>query len=210
MIVVADPKAIQKVLDTWSGNGPSIDQSPQFKRFGLTVDGPVRSIGYSDTAENTRHFAQSLDKAGAIGSMFVGMAAAKVDEPHPNPQLEVANEVLKLLPSLAKVIGKFDFLEGNLQVTQQGATPTRTSSTRSRLFAHRPQTKRRPPPRSPRIRPCRSPRFTNDPSIRINCCGKCRLIVNLTQIDYPFLLANLARRRLPRQVSPPSFSSSRI
>ena len=66
MIVGSDPKAIQKVLDTWSGNGPSIDQSPQFKRFGLTVDGPVRSIGYSDTAENTRHFAQSLDKAGAM------------------------------------------------------------------------------------------------------------------------------------------------
>ena len=55
--------------------------------------------------------------------MFVGMAAAKADKDHPNPQLETVNDLLKLLPSVAKVVGKFDFLEGNLQVTQQGADP---------------------------------------------------------------------------------------
>jgi hypothetical protein len=123
MIVGSEPKAAQKVLDAWSGKGPAIDQSPQFKRFGLTIDGPVRSISYSDSAENTRHIAQSLDKVGAIASMFVGMASAKVDKDHPNPQLETANELLKLLPSVAKVVGKFDFLEGKLQVTQQGTDP---------------------------------------------------------------------------------------
>jgi hypothetical protein len=123
MIIASDPKAVQKLLDTWSGNGPAIDQSPQFKRFGLTIDGPVRSISYCDTAESTRHIAQSIDKAGALASMFVGMAAAKADKDHPNKQLDTANDLIKLLPSVAKVVGKFDFLEGKLQVKQQGADP---------------------------------------------------------------------------------------
>jgi hypothetical protein len=137
MIVASDPKAVQKVLDAWSGKGPAIDQSPQFKRFGLTIDGPVRSISYCDTAENTRHIAQSIDKAGAIASMFVGMAAAKADKDHPNRDLDTANDLLKLLPSVAKVIRKFDYLEGKLQVKQQGAD--------SHIYIERSVTLVRPP-----------------------------------------------------------------
>jgi hypothetical protein len=123
MIIASEPKAAQRVLDTWSGKSPGIDQSAQFQRFGLKIDGPVRSVCYNDIAENIRNAAQSLDKAGAIASMFVGMAAAKSDKDHPKPELETANELLKLVPSVAKVVGKFDFLQGRLQVTQQGDDP---------------------------------------------------------------------------------------
>jgi hypothetical protein len=123
MIIGSEPKAVERLLDAWSGKSPGIDQSAQFQRFGVKIEGPVRAVGYNDVAENIRHAAQSLDKAGAVASMFVGMAAAKVDKDHPNPQIEVANELLKLVPSVAKVIGKFDFLEGRLQVTQQGDDP---------------------------------------------------------------------------------------
>jgi hypothetical protein len=123
MIIGSEPKAVERLLDTWSGKSPGIDQSAQFQRFGVKFEGPVRSVGYNDVAENIRHVAQSLDKAGVVASMFVGMAAAKVDKDHPNPQLETANDLLKLVPSVVKVVEKFDFLEGRLQVTQQGDDP---------------------------------------------------------------------------------------
>lgn len=123
MIVGSEPKAVERVLDAWSGKSPGIDQSAQFQRFGLKIDGPVRSVGYNDVAENIRNVARSLDKAGVVASMFVGMAAAKAEKDHPNPQLETANDLLKLVPSVVKVVEKFDFLEGRLQVTQQGDDP---------------------------------------------------------------------------------------
>ena len=120
MIIGSDPKAVQRVLDTWSDTSPGIDQSAQFQRFGLKIEGPVRSVCYSDVAENIRNAAQGLDKAGAMASMFVGIAAAKADKDHSNPELDTVNELLKLVPSVAKVVRKFDFLQGRLQVTQQG------------------------------------------------------------------------------------------
>jgi hypothetical protein len=123
MIIGSEPKAVERVLDTWNGKSAGIDQSAQFQRFGLKIEGPVRSVCYNDVAENIRNAAQSLDKVGAMVSMFVGIAAAKTDKDHPNPQLDAANELLKLVPSVAKVVGKFDFLEGRLQVTQQGDDP---------------------------------------------------------------------------------------
>jgi hypothetical protein len=120
LIIGSEPKAVQRVLDTWSGKSREIDQSAQFQRFGLKIEGPVRSVKYNDVAENIRNVARSLDKAGAIASMFVGMAQAKAEKDHPNPALETANDLLKLVPSIAKVVEKFDFLEGRLEVTQQG------------------------------------------------------------------------------------------
>jgi hypothetical protein len=123
MIIGSEPKAVQRLLDTWSGKAAGIDQSAQFQRFGLKIEGPVRSVSYNDVAENIRNAARSLDKAGAMASMFVGIAAAKTDKDHPNPQLDTVNDLLKLVPSVAKVVGKFDFLEGRLQVTQQGDDP---------------------------------------------------------------------------------------
>ena len=215
MIIGSEPKAVERVLDTWSGKSPGIDQSAQFQRFGLKIDGPVRSVGYNDVAENIRNAAQSLDKAGAVASMFVGMAAAKVDKDHPNPQLETANELLKLVPSVAKVVGKFDFLEGRLQVTQQGDDP--------HTYIQRSVTLVRPPAEGKRIAgavAAGTPMALNRSQLELSrqsgwTDGSARngptpdwlrpvrptpwLIVKPARIDYPFVQANPVCRCLSRE-----------
>ena len=119
MVIGSSANAAQKVLDTWDGTGATIDQSPDFQRFGLDVEGPVRALSYSNLAENTRQAARNLNKAGAIAPMFVALIASKAEP----KQLETINEALKLVPSVAKIVGKFDYLEAKLQVVQSGDAP---------------------------------------------------------------------------------------
>jgi hypothetical protein len=119
MIIGSRVAAVQKVLDTLSGSGPTAADSEQFKRFGLDVNGPVNALSYTDLAASTHQTANTIRQVGVIGPMVVGMAGAQADPKDIQPALDV----LKLLPSLAKVIDKFDFLEAKLCVTQAGGQP---------------------------------------------------------------------------------------
>ena len=58
--------------------------------------------------------------------MFLGMAGA-----HTNPeQIKPVQEVLALLPSVAKIVAKFDYLQATMSVAQAGDQPG-TFQTRS-------------------------------------------------------------------------------
>jgi hypothetical protein len=119
MILGSNAEAVKTVLKTKAGKGPTIADTKAFKQFQLKVEGPVRSIGCTNLAEKTRQIAKFLNQAGTLAPMIIGMVGAKA-----NPDdLKPIQEVLGLLPSLGKIVSKFDFLEANISVTQAGDQP---------------------------------------------------------------------------------------
>jgi hypothetical protein len=119
MIIGSRAAAVKKVLDTRSGSGPTAADSEEFKRFKLDIKGPVSAISYGDMAASTHQTANTVRQIGMIGPMIVGMAGAQADGKDLKPVLDA----MKLLPSIAKVIDKFDYLQANLTVTQTGTEP---------------------------------------------------------------------------------------
>ena len=118
-MIGSNPEAVQRVLDVRTGKSPSITTSEHFQKFGLEIEGPVSSLSYSNISENIHHAAQVIRQVGAIAPMFLAMAGAEA-----NPEdLKPVQEVLALLPSVAKVVEKFDFMEESLSVTQPGEAP---------------------------------------------------------------------------------------
>jgi hypothetical protein len=118
MIVASSAPAAQRVLQTLSGEAPSIESTEQFERFGMVIEGPVYAISYTDLAASTRQVAQVIRQLGVAVPMAVGTAAAaaKVDP----EKLKPLQQALALLPSIANVVEKFDFLEARLTVVQKG------------------------------------------------------------------------------------------
>jgi hypothetical protein len=119
MIIGSSPSAVQKVLDTYNGKGKTIAEAPSFERFDLEIEGPVSAVSYTHLAESTRQTADMIRQIGMMGPMIIGMAGAEA-EPE---DLKPLQEALALLPSVANVVAKFDFLEAMLSVTQQGGAP---------------------------------------------------------------------------------------
>lgn len=119
MIIGSSPGAVQKVLDTYEGKAPGVADAESFQRFDLAVDGPVVGLSYRNLAESTRQTANGIRQVGLMAPMIIGMAAAQA-EPE---DLKPVQEALALLPSIANVIDKFDFLEAMLCVTQPSDAP---------------------------------------------------------------------------------------
>lgn len=119
MICGSSQGAVQRVLDVRAGNGATIESSDSFQRFGADIDGPVASLSYTDLAEGTRHAAQAIRQVGVIAPAIIGMIGAKADP----EDLKPVQEVLALLPSVANVVEKFDFLEARLSIIEPGDAP---------------------------------------------------------------------------------------
>ena len=119
MYIGSSAGAVKKVLDTKAGNGETIEGTEAFQRLKLEVEGLVHSIAYTNTAESTRNVAQMLNQIGFMAPMFINMAGGNVDQ----EQLKPIQEALALLPDVAKIVGKFDFLEANVTVVQAGDEP---------------------------------------------------------------------------------------
>ena len=119
MIVGSSPSAVQRVLDTYDGEAPSIAKAQSFERFDLEIEGPVTALSYRHLAEGTRQAAQTLRQIGLMAPMIVGMAGAQAEPEDLKPLMDA----MALLPSVANVVGKFDYLEAMLSVTQQGDQP---------------------------------------------------------------------------------------
>ncbi len=119
MYVGSSAGAVKKVLDTKAGNAESIEGTEAFQRLKLEVQGPVESIGYTNTAESIRNVAKMLNQIGFMAPMFIDMAGANVDQ----EELKPIQEALALLPDVAKIVGKFDFLEATVTVVQAGKEP---------------------------------------------------------------------------------------
>ena len=134
MFIGSNAAAVQKVLDTKAGEGETIAETEAFKRFHLEVEGPVDAIAYTDLAASTRQVAQMLNQVGIVAQIVIGLAGAEADD----EDLEPVKEVLKLLPSVAKIVAKFDFLEAKLSVTQTGDEPG-TYTRRSVIVVRAPE-----------------------------------------------------------------------
>ena len=119
MFIGSRAAAVEKVLALQSGDGKSAADTERFQKFGLKIDGAVDTLSYTDLAASTHQSANTVRQLGMIGPMFVGMAGAQADPKDLQPVLDA----LKLLPSIAKVIDKFDFFEAKLCVTQAGSEP---------------------------------------------------------------------------------------
>ena len=60
-----------------------------------------------------------LNQIGAMLPMMIGMAGAQADP----EALKPVQEVVGLLPSVSRIVAKFDFLEAKMAVTQDGPEP---------------------------------------------------------------------------------------
>ena len=119
MIVASNASAAQRVLRTLSGEAASINSTEQFRQFGLELEGPVYAIRYSDLAASTRRAAQVIRQAGVVAPIILGIAGTHADQ----AKLKPISEVLALLPDIAKVVERFDYLQARLSVVQKGSEP---------------------------------------------------------------------------------------
>jgi hypothetical protein len=119
MLLGSNAQAVEKVLAARAGQAKTMADSEAFQRLNLKVEGPVASISYTNLAESTRSIAKLLNQVGAVAPLIVGLAGAEA----PAEELKPVQEVLGLLPDVAKIVAKFDFLEAQLSVTQAGGQP---------------------------------------------------------------------------------------
>lgn len=119
LMLATNSAAAGKLIQTLSGEAPSIDSTREFQRFGMTIEGPVYAISYKDLAASTRQAAQFIRQASMVLPIAIGAAGAKAKP----EQLKPLQDAVALLPSVANVIEKFDFLEARLSVTQAGDKP---------------------------------------------------------------------------------------
>jgi len=119
MFVGSNAGAVQKVLDTRAGDGETIADTEAFERFNLPVEGPVQAIRYTNLAESTRQMARVIGQVGVVAPMILGMMGKEAD----SEDLKPLQEVLRLLPGVARIVAEFDFLEAKLSVTQDGDEP---------------------------------------------------------------------------------------
>ncbi len=119
MIVASSQAAVEKVLAVKAGQAESIASDSSFEKLGLDVKGAVYCVSYRDIGASVQHAAETIDKIGAMAPMFLGMAAANAKP----EELKPVQEAIGLLPSVAKVVRKFDFFGHNLNVIRQGPLP---------------------------------------------------------------------------------------
>lgn len=114
MVFASTPEAAQALIDTRWGDAPDVSTTDGFARFGVEIDGPVSGVSYANTSENIRRAAQFINQAAAMAPLFVGAAMAEAE---PEDQKAV-QKAIGLLPSIARVIEKLDFMEAQLGVVQ--------------------------------------------------------------------------------------------
>ena len=116
MIVSGSPEAVARLQATRRGEVDSIETSENFQRFDLDSSGPVHSVSYSNIAASVNETADAIEQLGGLAPMILGMAGAQADP----EDLAPINEALAILPSIAKVVRKFDFMEDRLSITRAG------------------------------------------------------------------------------------------
>ena len=119
MIIASSSAAAQKFLDVRAGDAESIADAESFTQFDLEVGDEVYGVRYSDIGGGIRAAADMIDQIAATAPMFVMMAAAEAKP----EELKAINDAIGLLPSIAKVVRKFDFFEQQLSVTREGPLP---------------------------------------------------------------------------------------
>jgi hypothetical protein len=116
MIFASSPAAAKKLLAVRAGDEKSIKGAETLEKFDLDVDGTVNAVSYSDIGATVRATADGIDQFAVMAPMIVG-AAAQGAKPE---DMKAIQQAIGLLPSVAKVIRKFDFYEQKLSITRPG------------------------------------------------------------------------------------------
>lgn len=119
LVASSHVEAAKKFAAVRAGDEQSLADSDNLEAFDVETDGEVYAASYCDVGAGVRQAADAIDKAGMMLPMFVGMAAAKADPEDMKP----VQEAIALLPSVAKVVRKFDYFEDRLSITQEGPLP---------------------------------------------------------------------------------------
>jgi two-component sensor histidine kinase len=119
LMIGSNPECLQKVIDARAGKVPTIAGSDHFERFHLDIEGAVDSLSFTDLKASVRQVAQMIRQVGAIAPMFIAMAGGNAASEEMKPVMEA----LAILPSIAKVVEKFDYYEAKLAVVQTGPLP---------------------------------------------------------------------------------------
>jgi len=122
MIVASKASAVKSVFATKSGDAASWADGDRFKEFGLVIKGPVQSISFTNTGENIRAMSQTMQMLGTMAPLMLGAAQAEAGEDAVNA-IQIAQEVLGLLPSVGRIIGKLDFYDATMGVCESGPEP---------------------------------------------------------------------------------------
>ena len=122
MIVASKASAVKSVFATKSGDAASWANGDRFKEFGLSINGPVQSISFTNTGENVRAMSQTMQMLGTMAPLMLGAAQAEAGDDAAKA-IQIAQEVLGLLPSVGRIIGKMDFYDATMAVCEPGPEP---------------------------------------------------------------------------------------
>ena len=111
--------AVQTVMLTKGGEGASFADSDKFKEFGMDVEGDVYSISYSNTGESIRQAAAGMQQVGAMLPMIM---MSMGNQGGNGPDMEPIKDLLALMPTVGRIVAKFDFIDANLSVSKPGPT----------------------------------------------------------------------------------------
>ncbi|HYO24374.1 MAG TPA: hypothetical protein VEQ85_05435 [Lacipirellulaceae bacterium] len=116
MVIASSPAAAKKFLAVRAGDEPSIEGAESLAKFDLKTEGPVHSVSYSDVGASVRAVADGINQFAMMAPMVMGAAMQGLSP----EDRKTVQEALSLLPSIAKVIRKFDFYERKLSITRKG------------------------------------------------------------------------------------------
>ena len=119
MILGSKASAVAVVLAAQSGEAAVWADGDRFKEFGLSIDGPVSSISFTNTGENIRGMSQAMQQLGIMAPVFLGMIQGQA-QGNGADALQVVQELSGLLPSVGRIVGKLDFYDATMTVTQPG------------------------------------------------------------------------------------------
>ena len=139
MILGSKVSAVEAVLAAKSGEAPLWADGDRFREFGLSIEGPVSSISYTNTGENIRAMSQAMQQLGMMAPMIpmiLGMIQGQA-QGEGEEAIQVVQELSGLLPSVGRIIGKLDFYDATMTVTQPG--PETNSWVRNSVTLIRPK-----------------------------------------------------------------------
>lgn len=116
MVLASHPDAVQTIELTRGGGAATIESSDKFTAFNLPIEGAIAGTSYVNTGQQTRDMAKGLQSIGTMLPMMMAMAGGGNN----GPDLSKAADFLNLLPSLGRIVAKFDFLDSTLSVTKPG------------------------------------------------------------------------------------------
>ncbi len=135
MILGSKVAAVEAVLATKNGEATTWADSDRFREFGLSIDGPVSSVSFTNTGENIRAMSQAMQQLGMMAPMIIGMMQGQA-QGEGAEAFQVVQELSGLLPSVGRIIGKLDFYDATMTVTQPG--PETNSWVRNSVTLIRP------------------------------------------------------------------------